>query len=42
MEGNELNMAFPFVILIIQDYIQRNKLYILQYLEHVQGIGNKN
>ena len=27
MEGNELNIAFHFVILILQNYIQRNKLY---------------
>ena len=27
VEGNELNIAFPFVILTSQSYIQRNKLY---------------
>ena len=30
MEGNELSIAFPFVILMSQNYIQGNKL---QYLE---------
>ena len=27
LEGNELNIAFQFVILMLQNYIQRNKLY---------------
>ena len=27
LEGNELNIAFQSVILILQNYIQRNKLY---------------
>ena len=26
LEGNELNIAFQFVILMLQNYIQRNKL----------------
>ena len=27
LEGNELNITFQFVILMLQNYIQRNKLY---------------
>ena len=27
LEGNELNIAFQFVILKLKNYIQRNKLY---------------
>ena len=27
LAGNELNIAFQIVILILQNYIQRNKLY---------------
>ena len=27
LEGNDLNIAFQFVILLLQNYIQRNKLY---------------
>ena len=27
LESNELNIAFPFVISMSQNYIQRNKLY---------------
>ena len=33
MEGNELNIAFQIVILILQNHIQRNKLYHGIYLQ---------
>ena len=44
MEGNELNVAFPFVILMSQNYNQRNKLWYLESwnLRHFHDIENKH
>ena len=35
-------IAFPFVILMSQNYIYLEKQAISQFLENFHGIGNKN
>ena len=42
LEGSELNIAFQFVILILQNYIHYSEKQVISwYLELFHSIGNK-